>query len=121
MFGDTGEDLNDYSGLVGDQSVSDFQKELEHLKPVNQSSPAESIGECIDVSKKLGVATRLAASFEKTGNHDEVSLGDDNDVDDVMVGEKAAEVNDKIDVTEYDENDDLQAILSAQNDLRMKL
>ncbi|KAK3589757.1 hypothetical protein CHS0354_021084 [Potamilus streckersoni] len=67
IFGDTGENLNDNSGLVGDQSVSDFQKELEHLKPVHQSSPAVCMGECIDVSKKLGVATRLEASFEKAG------------------------------------------------------
>ncbi|KAK3582653.1 hypothetical protein CHS0354_001701, partial [Potamilus streckersoni] len=161
MFGDTGEDLNDNSGLVGDQSASDFQKELEHLKPVHQSSPAVSIGECIDVSKNLGAATRLAASVEKTGfergdnsvnatpevkklkkrneigndslsstandsivsagDDDEVSLRDDDDVDDDMGSKMAAEGNDKIDVTEYDVDDEVQAILSAQNDMRMKL
>ncbi|KAK3600294.1 hypothetical protein CHS0354_027137 [Potamilus streckersoni] len=57
----------------------------------------------------------------KRGNHDEVLLGDDDDAHDDMVSKMAAEGNDEIDVTEYDEDDELQAILSAQNDLRMKL
>ncbi|KAL3869179.1 hypothetical protein ACJMK2_041890 [Sinanodonta woodiana] len=61
MFGDRGQDFNNISGLE-DHSV------------MHQSSPAVSTEEHTDISKKLGVASRLEASFEKLGLIGEIIL-----------------------------------------------